>query len=244
MPRAYHSIACLSLLAFSLFNPSLTGANGQQYQGPCDQTPEKFNEWYSEYRAWIEEASATIDLSNYDIPYTIPFRTSFIQPQVMMHDKFLYNRETDSFTIDRFLEDLDSRYGGVDSVLLWPTYPNIGVDDRNQYEMHESLPGGLEGLKELVDQFHESNVKVLLPLNPWDHGTNDSGKSDYEALISLIQSVGADGFNGDTMNGVNSSYWDEALKSYPIIIEPETMYSASAIGPDDTDLETNLWSWG
>ena len=162
-----------------------------------------------------------------------------------MHDKFLYNRETDTYTVDKFLDDVQTRYGGVDSVLLWPTYPNIGVDDRNQYEMHESLPGGLDALKDLIDQFHAHNVLVLLPLNPWDHGTRDSGMADYEALIKLIQRVGADGFNGDTMNGVNSSYWNEAISEYPIIIEPETMSNENAYESDgEKDLETNLWSWG
>ena len=44
------------------------------------------------------------------------------------------------------------RYGGVDSLLLWQGYPNIGLDDKNQFEMTESLPGGLAGLKDLVSQ--------------------------------------------------------------------------------------------
>ena len=44
------------------------------------------------------------------------------------------------------------RYGGVDSLLLWQGYPNIGLDDKNQFEMTESLPGGLNGLKDLVSQ--------------------------------------------------------------------------------------------
>ena len=147
---------------------------------------------------------------------------SLVQPQVMMHDKYLYDREADEYTVDKFLQDVTSRYGGVDSVLIWPTYPNIGVDDRNQYEMHSSLPGGLERLQELVSDFHQAGVKVLLPLNPWDSGTSSSGEADYEALIELIQAVGADGFNGDTMNGVNASYWDQAVsgaQGYPIMIE-------------------------
>ena len=116
------------------------------------------------------------------------------------------------------------------------------MDDRNQYDMHSSLPGGLDSLKELVLDFHDRNIKVLLPLNPWDHGTSSSGLADFQALIQLIQEVGADGFNGDTMDGVNASYWDEALlenPDYPIIIEPETMSE-----DDMNDLETNLWSWG
>jgi hypothetical protein len=57
------------------------------------------------------------------------------------------------------LADVRSRYGGVDSVLLWPSYPNIGVDDRNQFEMTESLPGGLVGLAQVVKGTHKEIKK-------------------------------------------------------------------------------------
>lgn len=37
-----------------------------------------------------------------------------------------------TWTVERYLKDLKNRYGGIDSVLLWPTYTNIGIDDRSR----------------------------------------------------------------------------------------------------------------
>ena len=37
----------------------------------------------------------------------------------MIHDRFLYDRATDSWTVGKYLQDLQDRYGGIDSVLLW-----------------------------------------------------------------------------------------------------------------------------
>ena len=55
-------------------------------------------------------------------------------------------------SIWKYYHTLLPRYGGVDSLLLWQGYPNIGLDDKNQFEMTASLPGGLAGLKDLVSQ--------------------------------------------------------------------------------------------
>ena len=124
----------------------------------------------------------------------------------------LYDRETSTWTVDKYLADVRSRYGGIDSVLLWASYPNIGTDDRNQFDMLEDLPGGLEALRKAVEQFHAQGVKVLLPYNPWDQGTRNVGVADYEKLVDQIVQTNADGFNGDVMDGVNQTYWDEGIR--------------------------------
>ena len=153
-------------------------------------------------------------------------RTSFVQPQIMLHDRFLYDRETGSWTVDKYLQDLKDRYGGIDSVLLWQGYPNIGIDDRNQFDMLKSLPGGIEGIRQLTNDFLRNGVKVLLPYLPWDQGTRQNEQDDIVSLVDIIIRSNISGMNGDTMDGVNGSFWQEALlNDYPMAIEPEVMYS-------------------
>ena len=44
--------------------------------------------------------------------------------------------------------------------------------------------------------------------------------------------------NGDTLNGVNRSFWEESLRQhYPIAIEPEVLYN------NFQTLATNVMSW-
>ena len=37
--------------------------------------------------------------------------------------------------MQKWLDDVNARYGGVDSILMWPTYTNIGTDDRSQFDV-------------------------------------------------------------------------------------------------------------
>ena len=52
-----------------------------------------------------------------------------------------------------------------------PTYTNLGIDDRNQFELSLSCAGGAAGLATVVDQLHDRGVRVLWAYNPWDHST-------------------------------------------------------------------------
>ena len=92
---------------------------------------------------------------------------------------------------------ISPRYGGIDSVLIWQGYPNIGIDDRNQFDMLESLPGGIESLRQMVSDFAKFGVRVLLPYLPWDQGTpRKPGQSDIVSLIDLIIRTNSSGMNG------------------------------------------------
>src|SRR5690606_6640422 len=83
---------------------------------------------------------------------------NIVHAQMMVEDRHFFDVETGQYTVDRYLDDLERRFGGLDSVLIWYIYPNIGIDDRNQFDLAHDLPGGLDGLKRAVDAFHRRGV--------------------------------------------------------------------------------------
>ncbi len=113
---------------------------------PC--TPLTHQEWLADLMHWRAERHIRIgyDPARYAGPALQWTQSSFIQPQMMVQDRAFYDPVQGKYTIDRYLDDLEKRYGGIDSVLIWATYPNMGIDDRNQLEMVQSMPGGVEGL--------------------------------------------------------------------------------------------------
>lgn len=145
-------------------------------------------------------------------------RTSFVQPQIHAYDRYLFDG---AWTVDRYLDDLKQRYGGIDSVLIWPTYTNIGIDDRNQFDYFRALPGGLSRLAETTREFHQRGVRVLWGYNPWDQATRQEG-NHWDTLAGLLKATGGDGFNGDTMLTIPEEFWRSSLRvGHPIAAEPE-----------------------
>ncbi|MFC6645381.1 formylglycine-generating enzyme family protein [Granulicella cerasi] len=228
---------------------------GEQIEGPsCAGLPEwfmlsqprpctdaEFKTWLSDARAWRGERRIRVGSndSEYTRPELLWTQSSFIQPQMMVHDRFFYDPARRSYTVARYLEDTDKRYGGIDSVLVWPTYPNIGVDDRNQYDLVHDMPGGMEGVKSFVAEFHKRGVKVLFPTMLWDQGTRVEGKPDAVALSEELAEAGADGINGDTLQGVPRTFREASDNlHHPLALEPE-------LGPgSDEQLNWNNMTWG
>jgi gamma-glutamyl hercynylcysteine S-oxide synthase len=212
---------------------------GQQFPGP----PAKGDtaEWLKDMQQYREERRIRAGLNGaaYERPELKWAQSSFMQPQSMVDDRYLYDPVARRYTVERFLADLDRRYGGIDSVLLWPVYPNIGIDNRNQFDLLRDMPGGAAGLREMVGEFHRRGVRVLFPTMPWDMGTRREPLGMPETLAALMKEIGADGVNGDTFGGVPRSYSAAAdAVGHPLVFEPEGY-------PDgDEMLNWDSMSWG
>ena len=82
---------------------------------------------------------------------------------MMVEDRYFYDPVAGNYTVDRYLDDLEKRYGGIDSVLIWPVYPNIGIDDRNQNDLPHDMPGGIDGLRGDGRRFPPARRAGVLP---------------------------------------------------------------------------------
>ncbi|KAI8977334.1 C-type lectin protein [Mycotypha africana] len=94
-----------------------------------------------------------------------------------------------------FFIDAEERYGSIDSVVVWPTFPNLGCDSRNSEDYYRCLPGGTQGIRTLVTEFHKRNVKVLLPIVGWDKGTRDPKAAWSYIMPRLFKEYHIDGMS-------------------------------------------------
>jgi len=230
----------LTLLIFPLFaQDTVYRPDGETLPGP--PSPAAFREWLADIVHWRNERLIRMgyDGAQYQRPELKWSQSNFVQPQMMVEDRYFYDPVQRRYTVDRYLDDLDRRYGGIDSVLIWPVYPNIGIDSRSQYDLIRDLPGGIAGIHAMIDDFHRRGVKVFFPVMPWDQGTNDPGMPNAQATARLLAEIGADGVNGDTFSGIPRAYRDASdATSRPLVLEPEGQLEA------DEMLAWNNQSWG
>jgi formylglycine-generating enzyme required for sulfatase activity len=235
----------LLFLLVTLLMASIVSAQDTKYPPKGEQLlgPEKsadFPEWLADMKHWRAERRIRVgyDGSAYARPELRWAQSSFIQPLMMIHERYFYDPLAGKYTVDRYLEDLESRYGGIDSVLIWQSYPNIGIDNRNQYDLARDMPGGIPGLRQMIADFHRRGVRVFFPVMVWDQGTRDEGVPNWTATARLLAEIGADGVNGDTLEGVPRAFLAASDQiGHPLVLEPEG-------GPEDGALAWNNMTWG
>ena len=107
---------------------------------------------------------------------------------------------------------------------------------KNQFDMLMSMPGGLAGVSNLIKEFHTRNISVMLPYNPWDVGTASPPLSNSNMIAQIWKQIDADGFFGDTMEGIAYHFFNRSVAlDHPIVLEPE-------LGVHDGRLEMLQWN--
>lgn len=120
----------------------------------------------------------------------------------MAWDHEYYDPMTGKYNLREFLDKGKKYMGGYDVYSIWPTWPRLGVDQRNQWDLYEDLPGGLNKMKDLSGMCQAEGTKFFIAFNPWDQSTRE--EDPYKGMARLIKATNADGVVLDTKG--SSSY--------------------------------------
>ncbi|MEI6683652.1 MAG: SUMF1/EgtB/PvdO family nonheme iron enzyme [Bacteroidota bacterium] len=154
-------------------------------------------------------------------------RNTYIMLLQFAWDKKYYDYAQKRYTWYDHFHEYDSLTGGIDIFTLWPTWPRLGLDQRNQWDMYRDLPGGLAELRHQVDFTHKAGKKYFISFNPWDEGTR---KEDHlQGMEDLLRATGADGVVLDTKGESDRELQAAADRVKPGII----MYSEGMAVPKD-----------
>jgi len=149
-------------------------------------------------------------------------RKSYVIHLLMSWDGQFYDHHDGKYHLTEFLQRGKSLYGGDDVVGIWPTWPSLGIDQRNQFDLFRDLPGGLARIRELADNCHALQTKIFICYNPWDESTR--GEGHLSGLADIIRETNSDGAVLDTQ-GASSHELQAAADSVKpgIIMYPEGM---------------------
>ncbi|HKK46173.1 MAG TPA: SUMF1/EgtB/PvdO family nonheme iron enzyme [Balneolaceae bacterium] len=155
-------------------------------------------------------------------------RHSYVIHLVMAWNQhYFYDRSTGKFKMEDFLKRAKHLYGGDDVFGVWPTWPVLGLDQRNQWDMYRSLPGGLEKEHQLAVEARALGTKYFISYNPWDQSTRS--EDPMKGMATLIDKIGADGVVLDT-RGSSSRKLQHAADS---VRNGVVMYSEGMAVPKD-----------
>ncbi|MBP1654022.1 MAG: sulfatase-modifying factor protein [Bacteroidetes bacterium] len=154
-------------------------------------------------------------------------RTSYLLMLQFAWDREYYDALTGTSGFRTFLPSMDSLVGGYEAYMLWPTWPRLGLDPRNQWDMYRDLPGGLEELKKQVAFAREHGTKFFIAYNPWDESTRK--EAHLAGMESMLRTLDADGVVLDTWGQSSRDFQAAADRVKPGVI----MYSEGMAVPAD-----------
>ena len=193
-------------------------------------------DWHEAFRVFKKYIRDNFDFTYYERPVQERYRQRFVSHFTFLYGRDIYDFEENRFRIDEFLDEGEANFGGYDYMLLWHDYPRMGIDDRDQFAMYEDLPGGLEGLREMVERAHLRDVQVFIPYKPWD--IMRKGQNHFTEEARIAEAIGADGVFLDTMRDS-----DIAFRAALDAVNPENVFvSEGRPVLADAELVTGSWN--
>lgn len=123
-------------------------------------------------------------------------KRAYVMHLIMAWDKDFYDYQTGKFNLIDFVDRGRRLYGGDDVIGIWPTWPTLGLDQRNQFDLYGDLPGGFARMRNLADSLRHRGTRFFVAYNPWDESTRKV--NHLEGIESLIRETTADGVVLDT----------------------------------------------
>ena len=154
-------------------------------------------------------------------------KNTYLMHLMMAWDKFFYNANQKEYTLPHFVERGNKLYGGDDIITIWPTWPTLGLDQRNQFDLYKDLPGGLTAIHKWSNYLKAENKHLFVSYNPWDVDTRE--QNHYTGLSWLIKNTNADGVVLDTQGSSSDSLQNAADTVKKGVI----MYSEGMAVPKD-----------
>jgi formylglycine-generating enzyme required for sulfatase activity len=123
-------------------------------------------------------------------------RTSYLMILQMAWDRELRDRFTGKEAFEGYLAEYNRLFGHLDVYGIWPTWPRLGLDDRNQWDLYRDLPGGTAALRRLSREARSQGCRFFIAYNPWDKSTR--GEDHLSNMAQIIAETEADGVVLDT----------------------------------------------
>ena len=191
-------------------------------------------EWQNGLRLMFQERflydvePGTFDNSIFEREDLKWMRDCYSMNQMMAWDKRYYDYTDGQFHFTEHLDLMEKLIGGYDLYLLWPVWPAMGMDQRNQWDQFRTLPGGYKQLRTLADECHARGTKLFLSYIPWD-GSTRSSEGHYDGMTTITKECDIDGYCLDTSGGSNKELQEAVDKVKPGVI----MYSEGMAVPVD-----------
>ncbi len=175
---------------------------------------------------WIYDLE-TFDTSLFQRPDLAWIRSSYLLMLQFAWDQDYYDALAGQYRFDTFLTHWNHLVGGVEAWMLWPTWPRLGVDQRNQWDMYADLPGGLQEIRRQVGVARKAGTRYFISYNPWDESTRH--EDHIAGMEDMLRKLGADGVVLDTWGQSSREFQAAADRVKPGVI----LYSEGMAVPKD-----------